>query len=631
MNRYINKIVSCLIVCCMLTASLGGCKEKETDSRANTSSSSSTSKIDVSSGSSISDKTDNNESPDATKTDDGSPVQEKYKNSAKLSFINNGNFAYKIVYPEGMTSEQTRLARRVYRAANDLSDDIPEYTTDVKAKAGNGVKEILIGVTNRKESETAHTKLTENRINYYDDYIICVSGNKICIDAGSTEALEDAVKFFNNTFLSEDAEEHTIPADYLYIKADVYETNMSIAGVDIANYVLVCEEYPSRLIYSGLEEIRDAIYDKTEYKVPIICTSASNSYKYKIEASVSGSDVNTYSVKASNTGIKVTGGHTYSVNAGLHALAQNINNIPKKRVIDIPKNYYYSGRYDKNTTNTDGYKLVWQDEFNGTDIDWNCWEKPISAKGYATYGADAGTKAENVSVKDGKLVLAATAEETDKGRAYWGVDLNANFDFQFGLVEIKAKINSGTACWPAFWFDGTKTLEKNYNGEIDAFEFFGTDMQLKSQLHSWWTSGRSIPGLASTDAQNAAGHIQHLSEADGNARSSLDGKAFSDGYHTFSMEWTPEYIRFACDGQVYCTAELTSMLRHPTYGYSMNERMAFLNKSVHLILSTSVGRKSSENGGVPAPDENTVLPNYFYVDWVHIYQQDGIGSFGKRF
>ena len=63
----------------------------------------------------------------------------------------------------------------------------------------------------------------------------------------------------------------------------------------------------------------------------------------------------------------------------------------------------------------------------------------------------------------------------------------------------------------------------------------------------------------------------------------------------------------------------------------MNERMAFLNKSVHLILSTSVGRKSSENGGVPAPDENTVLPNYFYVDWVHIYQQDGIGSFGKRF
>ena len=184
----------------MLTAPLGGCKEKETESRANTSSSSSTSKIDVSSVDSVSDKTDNNESSDATETDDGSPLQEKYKNSAKLSFINNGNFAYMIVYPESMTSEQTRLARRVYRAANDLSDDIPEYTTDVKAKAGNGVKEILIGVTNRKESETAHTKLTGNRINYYDDYIICVSGNKICIDAGSTDALADAVKFLTIRF-----------------------------------------------------------------------------------------------------------------------------------------------------------------------------------------------------------------------------------------------------------------------------------------------------------------------------------------------------------------------------------------------------------------------------------------------
>lgn len=645
MKGHINKLVSCLIICCLFIAPLGGCNKQENEKKGTASNSSTTSDITVSSkfdDSSISNSSDSSivssmknstvKTEDSENdVDDGSPNQEKYKNAKKLSLVSDGKFSYKIVYPESMTSEQTRLARRVYRAANELSNDIPEYTTDAKAKAGDGEKEILIGLTNRKESEEAYAKLTGNRVNYYDDYIICVSGNKICIVAASTEALEDAVKFFIDTFLSESDEGHTIPSNYQYLRAEAYETNMSIAGVDVANYVFVCEEYPSRMIYSGLEEIRDAVYDKTGYKVPIICTANPELYKYRIEAYVSGDNVNDYSVKASDTGITVIGGHTYSVNAGLHALASNINNIPKNRVIDIPKNYYCSGKYDKNTFNTDGYKLVWQDEFNGTEIDWNYWEKPISAKGYATYGADAGTKAENVSVKNGNLVLAATSEETDKGTAYWGVDLNANFDFQFGLVEIKAKINSGTACWPAFWFNGTKTLERNYNGEIDAFEFFGTDMILKSQLHSWWTSGRSIPGLASTDGQNAAGHIQHLSEADGNARKSLDGKPLSADYHTYSMEWTPEYIRFACDGQVYCTSELTSMLKHPIYGYSMNEKMAFLNKSVHLILSTSVGRKSSENGGVPGPDENTVLPNYFYVDWVHIYQQDGIGSFGERF
>ena len=74
------------------------------------------------------------------------------------------------------------------------------------------------------------------------------------------------------------------------------------------------------------------------------------------------------------------------------------------------------------------------------------------------------------------------------------------------------------------------------------------------------------------------------------------------------------------DGEAYLNVPLTAMLVHPEYGYFINEYMVALNQTVRLKFGTSVYYET-------IPDENTAMPNVYQVDYVHIYQQDGVGSF----
>lgn len=93
--------------------------------------------------------------------------------------------SYQIVYPDANTADERRLA-------GALRDDLLSLTgaetmkvlSDEKADSG---KEILIGLTNRPESEQAARGLTG-----YQDYRITVSGNKVVLSANSTEGLRRA-------------------------------------------------------------------------------------------------------------------------------------------------------------------------------------------------------------------------------------------------------------------------------------------------------------------------------------------------------------------------------------------------------------------------------------------------------
>lgn len=647
------RLLSCLLATAVFLTCFSGCGKNKDPQKATSSDSSSGSSSAVSSDeasdntssdsfevvsskddSSPTKKPSNLSSSSSTQSgksaDNGSPNAAKYANSKRLNLLNGNNeFEYDIIYPADMPTDQLSSARNVYRSANKISENIPNYKPDGSVAANSSSKEILIGLTNRAESETMRNKLLNNRSNNFYDYIIAVSGNKIIIDATSAEVLQEAVKFFNTTFLSADGE-HTIPEDYLFIRAEDISTSMKIAGNDVSKYVIVCEETPSAMVYKSLEELQAAIKDKTDYTVPIIKTNNSSSYKDKITAVVSGNDANAYSISFDNTDLVIKGGHNYSLSAAIHALAGNIKNISSDSAFNIPKNYNYKGTYSNKTATTEGYHLVFSDEFNGSSLDTNAWSAENFNYGsgiLAQGGIDSGNKASNVEVKDGLLHLNATVEKTPEGNKYWGSQITTKDSFQFGMFEIRGKVNSGIGVWPAFWANSKKTLEKNYGAEIDVFEFFGSDKNCVSNMHSWWTAGRKILGHVADDSQLATGHIQHLGAEDGNRYALTSGAGYSEAFHTFSCEWTPEYLKFYVDGYNYCTQPITSFLKDPNYGYSMNEYMFFLNKSVFILLATSVG--STE---VTKPEDvDKLTDSTFYVDWIHLYQMDGVGSYGEKF
>ena len=557
-----------------------------------------------------------------TKVDDGSPNSSKYNNSKRINFSD-----YIIIYDDEISEDAVRDARSLARAIYKITGKYPKVNSDKEVTVNSATKkEIIIGNTDRNESEKSLSAIKENRTNCFYDYIIKVYDNRIVINSITEEKIGDAIEFFIETFLS--INETVIPENYDFICYENVSTCMSIGGVDVSNFVILCGSTPARITYKGCEELQKAIEEKTDYIVPIVKEETYVGNKILIK--ITNKNFYDYEIAVKDKNIVITAGHSYSANAALHALASNIKVVKKGYKFNIPNNYISMGKYSDKTINTDNYSLVFSDEFNGNAVNTknfnidglhlsdilNLKKSPVVPPD----GIDIMTNFKsNAVVNDGCLNLKVTSKQSEVGKMLLLSEVKSNFEYQFGLIEIRAKIPKGHGFWPAFWMASSRTLEQPYSIEIDMFEFFGNDTRCASQIHSWWTPGRTVPGLYATEAQITAGHIQHLGSDDSKYYELPGNKSFADEFHTFAVEWTPKFIEFSVDGEAYFTQSLTASLIHPEYGYLINEYMAALNRTTTLILSA--------NGSRGTFDENSIVPNVFQIDYVHIYQQNGVGSF----
>jgi hypothetical protein len=91
-----------------------------------------------------------------------------------------------------------------------------------------------------------------------------------------------------------------------------------------------------------------------------------------------------------------------------------------------------------------GYQLVFSDEFNGDSLDTNRWgyrlgDKMLSAQ-----------QPENVSVKDGNLVIALRKESV-RGKDYTGGGVISRQKFVYGYYEARFKTPPAEGWHTAFW------------------------------------------------------------------------------------------------------------------------------------------------------------------------------------
>ena len=83
-----------------------------------------------------------------------------------------------------------------------------------------------------------------------------------------------------------------------------------------------------------------------------------------------------------------------------------------------------------------GYKLVWADEFNDGKLDTNKWDFRTDSKMWSTQ------KPENVSVRDGKILLAVKKEEAGD-KHYTGAGVISKQAFKYGYYESRFKLPPG--------------------------------------------------------------------------------------------------------------------------------------------------------------------------------------------
>ncbi len=238
-----------------------------------------------------------------------------------------------------------------------------------------------------------------------------------------------------------------------------------------------------------------------------------------------------------------------------------------------------------------GMKLVWSDEFNYKGLpDSAKWSYDVGGNGWGNeerqYYTDHQLK--NARVEDGKLIIEAYKEKIG-ANDYSSARLvtKGKGDWQYGRIEVKAKLPKGLGTWPAIWMlASTKEIKWPDDGEIDIMEHVGYDQGVihasthcKKYFHSIGTQKTAITTVSDC----------------------------SEKFHVYSMEWDADSISMFVDQKKYFTAYNE---------HTGNDAWPF-NKPFHLLLNIAMG---GFWGGLKGIDD-TALPQKMEVDYVRVYQK----------
>ncbi len=189
----------------------------------------------------------------------------------------------------------------------------------------------------------------------------------------------------------------------------------------------------------------------------------------------------------------------------------------------------------------DAWRLVWQDEFDGSQLDADKWVHVGGGNGFGNQELEYYTdRLENVRVENGMLILKAIKE------TYTGPDgvrrrftsgrirTEGKFSQAYGRFEARIKIPYGQGLWPKFWMLGDGSAPCPACGEIDIME----------------NSGRAPSSVHGTiHGPNHSGEA-----AIGGSYALPAGGRFSDDFHVYAIEWVPGEIRWYVDDVRYHTS-----------------------------------------------------------------------------
>lgn len=255
---------------------------------------------------------------------------------------------------------------------------------------------------------------------------------------------------------------------------------------------------------------------------------------------------------------------------------------------------------DAEKEGTDGYKLVWEDNFDGNELNMNDWNYEYHEPGWVNAEwQEYVDSRENIYVKDGKLVIQPIKTVDENGNAYYTsgrINTQNKHNFTYGKFEARLKVPSGKGFLPAFWM--MPADEGFYGqwpkcGEIDIMEVLGDDTTTAhGTLHF---------GEPHTQRQGT----YQLTQGD-----------FASEYHVFACEWEPGEMRFYIDGELYFTENDWFTKRS---GFGESAYPAPYDQPFYLILNVAVG-----GSWVGYPDETTEFGEnaQMVVDYVRVYQKD---------
>ena len=253
-----------------------------------------------------------------------------------------------------------------------------------------------------------------------------------------------------------------------------------------------------------------------------------------------------------------------------------------------------------------GYKLVWQDEFDsGEEPNPEFWSDEY---GFVRNSELQWYQEDNTLVNNGLLSITGRQEEVknpqyDSASDSWkknrkvaeytssSINTRGKFDFKYGILEVRAKIDTSSGMWPAIW---TLGVDRDWpsNGEIDMMEYYQIDGKPHILANAAWGDNWQNVSWDSTQIP----FTEFLKK----------DAQWSKKFHIWKMEWTPQFIKLYLDDALLNEIDLAKT-QNPDGFNGFHQRH-------YMLLNLAIG----SNGGDPS---QTPFPKNYQVDYVRVFQK----------
>lgn len=218
------------------------------------------------------------------------------------------------------------------------------------------------------------------------------------------------------------------------------------------------------------------------------------------------------------------------------------------------------------------WKLIWQDEFDGTKLDETKWNR------LGDWKRRDGFWVKDDAYLSGKGTLLLRTKKDGDRYTCGAVNTQGKFEHAFGYYVARCKMSKQPGHWPAFWIMGSgvgKVGDEGRDGtEIDIVEIPWRDGKVTFNLH-WDGYGKD-----------------HKS-----AGSNVTIPALTEGFHDYGLSWTKEEYVFYIDGKEVWRTKAGGVSQVPEY----------------LKLTEEIGNWGGDI-------TKAQLPDVFEVDYVRVYE-----------
>ena len=263
-----------------------------------------------------------------------------------------------------------------------------------------------------------------------------------------------------------------------------------------------------------------------------------------------------------------------------------------------------------------GYSLKWSDEFDNQADFYSNWHFEKGGTGwgnaelqyYCQDGVYTPTGQKTAAISDGTLKIKAykiKASASSDNKEFISTRMNTNAGWQYGYMEMRAKMPMVVGCWPAFWMlpiNGPYWVRdaSGKGAEIDIMEFVPGD-----DPKTVWFSAHSY------NATGEAGENTGYVDPESGIKYRYTGDVHVDdpqNWHCYGLEWTHEYIKGFLDGVEYYYAPNPVPNTVDSYTWPFDQIM-------NLKLNLAIG---GAWGGEPAANFTEAT---YEIDWVRVYQK----------